>query len=147
MLENLGLQSVVKSSGNKGLQVYVPLNVAGTTHEGARSFAHAIALLLERQDPKLIVSEQRKDLRPGKVLIDWLQNESFKTTVSVYSLRARDRPTVSTPLAWDEVEALAEGGDPETVQMSPDQVLARVAERGDLFADAATLQQPLPSLA
>jgi len=147
LLETLGLRSVVKSSGNKGLQVYVPVNRPGTTHEGARGFAQAVALLLEREHPKLIVSQQRKDLRPGKVLIDWLQNESFKTTVSVYSLRARERPTVSTPLAWAEVEALAGGGDPESVQMSPAQVLARVAEGGDLFADAATLEQSLPKLA
>ena len=146
LLETLGLRSVVKSSGNKGLQVYVPVNVPGTTHDGAKAFAQAIALLLEKQHPSLVVSQQRKDLRPGKVLIDWLQNESFKTTVSVYSLRARERPTVSTPLAWEEVEALADGGDPDAVQMSPDQVLARVAERGDLFADAATLEQPLPRL-
>jgi bifunctional non-homologous end joining protein LigD len=146
LLETLGLRSVVKSSGSKGLQVYIPLNVPGTTHEAARGFAQAIALVLEKQDPGLVVSQQRKDLRPGKVLIDWLQNESFKTTVSVYSLRARDRPTVSTPLAWDEVAALAEGGDPESVHMGPDQVLARVAERGDLFAEAATLEQALPRL-
>lgn len=146
LLLDLGLASVVKSSGNKGLQVYVPVNVAGTTADGAKSFAQAIALLLEKQEPKLVVSQQRKDLRPGKVLIDWLQNESFKTTVSVYSLRARERPTVSTPLSWDEVEALADAGDPESVQMSPTQVLARVAERGDLFADAASLEQPLPRL-
>jgi len=146
LLETLGLRSVVKSSGNKGLQVYVPVNVPGTTHEGARGFAQAVALLLESQHPKLIVSQQRKDLRPGKVLIDWLQNESFKTTVSVYSLRARERPTVSTPLGWDEVEALAGGGDPESVQMSPSVVLERIAERGDLFADAATLEQSLPEL-
>jgi len=144
LLETLGVRSVVKSSGNKGLQVYVPVNVPGTTHEGARSFAQAIALLLEKQHPKLIVSAQRKDLRPGKVLIDWLQNESFKTTVSVYSLRARERPTVSTPLTWDEVAELAERGDPESIQMSPAQVLARIA--GDLFAEAATLEQPLPVL-
>jgi len=146
LLETLGLRSVVKSSGSKGLQVYVPVNVPGTTHEGARAFAQAIALLLEKQDPALVVSQQRRDLRPGKVLIDWLQNESFKTTVSVYSLRARERPTVSTPLDWEEVAALADGGDPESVHMSPRQVLARVAERGDLFADAATLEQPLPRL-
>ncbi len=146
LLDTLGLRSVVKSSGNKGLQVYIPVNVPGTTQDGAKAFAQAIALLLEKQDPKLVVSQQRKDLRPGKVLIDWLQNEAFKTTVSVYSLRARERPTVSTPLDWDEVAALADGGDPESVQMSPQQVLARVAERGDLFAEAATLEQPLPRL-
>jgi bifunctional non-homologous end joining protein LigD len=146
LLETLGLRAVVKSSGSKGLQVYIPLNVPATTHEGARGFAQAIALLLEKQDPGLVVSQQRKDLRPGKVLIDWLQNESFKTTVSVYSLRARERPTVSTPLAWEEVAALAEGGDPESVHMSPAQVLARVAEQGDLFAEAASLEQGLPRL-
>ena len=146
LLDTLGLRTVVKSSGNKGLQVYVPVNVPGTTAESAKGFAQAIAMLLEKQDPGLIVSQQRKDLRPGKVLIDWLQNESFKTTVSVYSLRAREHPTVSTPLSWTEVEALAEGGDPESVQMSPQQVLARVAEHGDLFADANTLEQPLPKL-
>jgi bifunctional non-homologous end joining protein LigD len=146
VLETLGLRSVVKSSGNKGLQVYIPTNVPGTTQDGAKAFAQAIALLLEKQHPKLVVSQQRKDLRPGKVLIDWLQNEAFKTTVSVYSLRARERPTVSSPLSWDEVAGLAEGGDPESVQMSPEQVLARVAERGDLFAEAATLEQRLPHL-
>ena len=146
LLETLGLRTVVKSSGNKGLQVYIPVNRPGITHDGARGFAQAIALLLEKQDPQLVVSQQRKDLRPGKVLIDWLQNESFKTTVSVYSLRARERPTVSTPLSWNEVEALARGGDPESIQMSPQQVLERVAEHGDLFAEAATLEQPLPKL-
>lgn len=146
LLDTLGLRAVVKSSGNKGLQVYVPVNAAGTTADAAKGFAQAIALLLEQQDPALVVSVQRKDVRPGKVLIDWLQNESFKTTVSVYSLRARERPTVSTPLSWDEVGALAEGGDPESVQMSPAQVLARIEEHGDLFAEAATLEQPLPRL-
>jgi len=146
LLDTLGLRSVVKSSGNKGLQVYLPVNLPDATHERARGFAQAIALLLEKQDPQLVVSQQRKDLRPGKVLIDWLQNESFKTTVAAYSLRARERPTVSTPLAWGEVEVLADGGDPESVQMSPRQVLARVAEHGDLFAEAATLEQPLPRL-
>jgi len=146
VLETLDLGSVVKSSGSKGMQVYIPVNSPDLTHERARAFAQAIALLLESRNPKLVVSQQRRDLRPGKVLIDWQQNESFKTTVSVYSLRARERPTVSTPLSWDEVAALADGGDPESVHMSPEQVLARVAERGDLFADAATLEQPLPRL-
>ncbi|MEO5680383.1 MAG: non-homologous end-joining DNA ligase [Acidimicrobiales bacterium] len=144
LAETLGLQTVVKSSGNKGLQVYVPVNVPTTTAEEAKGFAQAIALLLEKQDPALVVSQQAKALRPGKVLIDWLQNESFKTTVSVYSLRARERPTVSTPLSWDEVAALADGGDPESIHMSPAQVLARIADQGDLFAPAATLEQPLP---
>lgn len=146
LLGTLGLRAVVKSSGNKGLQVYLPVNRPDTTHEAARGFAQAIALLLEKQDPQLVVSQQGRHLRPGKVLIDWLQNESFKTTVAAYSLRARDRPTVSTPLRWDEVEALAAGGDPESVQMSPAQVLERVAEHGDLFAEAASLEQPLPRL-
>ncbi len=146
LLDTLGLRTVVKSSGNKGIQVYIPVNDPGTSHDQAKGFAQAVALLLEKQEPKLVVSQQRKDLRPGKVLIDWLQNESFKTTVSVYSLRARERPTVSTPLSWAEVEALADGGDPESVQMSPARVLARIAEHGDLFAEANSLHQPLPRL-
>jgi len=146
LLDTLGLRTVVKSSGSKGLQVYVPVNRPDLTHERARGFAQAVALLLEKNEPGLVVSQQRKELRPGKVLIDWLQNESFKTTVSVYSLRARERPTVSTPLTWDEVSSLAQGGDPEAIQMSPQQVLARIARHGDLFAEANTLEQGLPKL-
>lgn len=147
ILDQLGLACVVKSSGSKGLQAYVPLNTPGVTGGAAKDFALAVALLLEQRHPDEVVSTQAKDKRTGKVLVDWLQNESFKTTVCAYSLRALDHPTVSTPLTWDEVADLADAGDPASVMHHPAEVLERVARLGDLFGDAATLQQDLPTLA
>lgn len=146
ILDGLGLSSVVKSSGSKGLQAYVPLNTPGVTASATKDFALALAHLLEQRHPDQVVSTQAKDKRTGKVLVDWLQNEAFKTTVCAYSLRALDRPTVSTPLTWDEVADLADGGDPQSVMCNPTEVLDRIVRLGDLFADAATLEQPLPSL-
>jgi bifunctional non-homologous end joining protein LigD len=141
VLEPLGLQSFPKTSGSKGMQLYVPLNTDVTYAETA-PLSRALARHLETQHPKLIVSVQRKELRRGKVLIDWSQNHEKKTTVSVYSLRARERPTVSTPLTWEEVEA----GDPEALVFEADEVLERVEERGDLFAPVVDLRQELPEL-
>jgi bifunctional non-homologous end joining protein LigD len=146
LLGELGLTTVVKSSGSKGIQVYVPLNDPDVSHERARGFAQAIAMLLEKQDPGLVVSSQRKDLRGGKVLIDWLQNESSKTTVSVYSPRAKERPYTSAPLTWDEVAAHADGGHPSDILFDLDATLARIEEHGDLFAPANELRQELPAL-
>jgi bifunctional non-homologous end joining protein LigD len=105
-----------------------------------------VAELLEGAEPELIVSRMTKTLRAGKVLVDWSQNDEKKTTVNVYSLRARDRPTVSTPVTWDEVAACARAGDPELLVFDADDVLRRVAEQGDLFADALALVQELPRL-
>jgi bifunctional non-homologous end joining protein LigD len=140
-LSHLGLESFPKTSGSKGIQIYVPLNVDGVDYDnGSKALSHALARLLEAQHPKLIVSQQRKELRKGKVLIDWSQNDEHKTTVGVYSLRARERPTVSTPLAWEELE------DPEALVFEAADVLERVDEHGDLFAAVAELQQELPSL-
>jgi bifunctional non-homologous end joining protein LigD len=142
---HLGLEGFPKTSGSKGMQVYVPLNVP-TTYAQTKRFSQAIAQLLERRHPELVVSEMRKDLRPGKVFVDWSQNDEHKTTVAVYSLRAKDHPTVSTPLRWEEVEAVTESEDPdELVFMSAD-VLERVAEHGDLFAPVERLEQELPAL-
>jgi bifunctional non-homologous end joining protein LigD len=141
----LGVECFPKSSGSKGLQVYVPLNDA-VTYEETKPYAHAIARLLERQTPGEVVSRMTKRLRPGKVFVDWSQNDRSKTTVAAYSLRARERPTASTPLDWDEVAALAEGGDPGALSFEADQVLARVEERGDLFAPVLELEQSLPRL-
>lgn len=140
VLHDLDLESVAKTSGSKGLQLYVPLN---TPHEvdHARSFALAIAQLLAARMPALVVTDMTKALRTNKVLIDWSQNTGFKTTVCAYSLRARPQPTVSTPVTWDEV-ADAAGGAPLSFLAAD--VLARVAEQGDLFAPAATLEQHLP---
>ena len=140
-LSKLGLESFAKTSGSKGIQVYVPLNVDGVDYDhGTKLLSQALARHLEAEHPKLIVSQQRKELRRGKVLIDWSQNDEHKTTVSVYSLRARERPTVSTPLRWSELED--SGG---LVFEAPD-VLERVERHGDLFAGVAELRQELPSL-
>jgi len=142
-LGQLGLESFAKTSGSKGIQVYVPLNVPDVDYDdGTKRLSQALARHLEAAHPRLIVSSQRKELRKNKVLIDWSQNDEHKTTVSVYSLRARERPTVSTPLTWDEVEE----GDPDGLVFEPDDVLARVEEHGDLFEPVATLRQPLPDL-
>jgi bifunctional non-homologous end joining protein LigD len=145
--DHLGMAAFPKTSGSKGMQVYVPLNVEGITYEHTKSFALALAQLLERRRPDLVVSDMRKELRRGRVLVDWSQNDEHKTTVCVYSLRARERPTVSTPLRWEEVEAVAGSGDPDAVAFTSDRVLARVAEHGDLFAPVLELEQELPGRA
>jgi len=138
---SLNLESFPKTSGSKGVQIYVPLN--GTAgYEGTKAFSKAVAELLERLHRELVVSTQRKDLRPGKVLIDWSQNDEHKTTVCVYSLRARPQPTVSTPVTWPEMEAAAAGRNP-LVFIASD-VLDRVAKDGDHFAGVARLEQVLP---
>ncbi|HEX2084098.1 MAG TPA: DNA ligase D [Solirubrobacteraceae bacterium] len=147
MFENLGIESFAKTSGSKGMQIYVPLNTPGTTYDGGtKDFARAVAELLEREEPDLVVSRMTKALRPGKVLVDWSQNDEHKTTVNVYSLRAKDRPTVSTPITWDEVRECHEAGDPDLLVFDSEQVLARVEEHGDLFAPVASLRQELPKL-
>jgi bifunctional non-homologous end joining protein LigD len=149
MFERLGLQSFAKTSGSKGLQVYVPLNVEDVDYEserGTKTFAKAVAELLEQSEPGLVVSRMTKSLREGKVLVDWSQNDDAKTTVNVYSLRARERPTVSTPVTWDEVRACLDAEDPELLVFTADQVVARVERDGDLFAPVLSLTQELPSL-
>jgi bifunctional non-homologous end joining protein LigD len=140
-LASLGLECRAKTSGSKGMQVYVPLNTA-VTYDETKPLSQALARHLERQHPKLIVSTQKKELRRGKVLIDWSQNDEHKTTVSVYSLRARERPTVSTPLDWDELER----EPPESLVFDAGAVLERVEERGDLFTPVTELEQGLPEL-
>jgi bifunctional non-homologous end joining protein LigD len=148
MFEQLGLRAFPKTSGSKGMQIYVPLNDAGVRYEQTKPFAHAIAALFAQQRPELVVSEMRRKggERDGKVLIDWSQNDEHKTTVSVYSLRAKEHPTVSTPLAWSEVETCLDAGDPDLLRFEHDAVLGRVAEQGDLFAEVLSLRQRLPVL-
>jgi bifunctional non-homologous end joining protein LigD len=145
LFNQLGLQTRVKTSGSKGMQVYVPLNT-GVDYTVTKPFARRIAELLEQRMPQLVVSRMTKRLRPGRVLVDWSQNDAHKTTVNVYSLRARARPTVSTPLRWKEISSCREAGDPELLTFDSEQVLARVAEHGDLFADTLSLEQELPKL-
>ena len=145
MFSHLGLRSFPKLSGSKGLQVYVPLNTPDqTTYAQTKGFAKAVAELLEAEAGDFVVARQTKAKRAGKVLVDWSQNDVNKTTVCVYSPRARERPTVSVPLSWDELrEALADG-DADRLATDLDGVLARVASIGDLFAETLTLVQELP---
>jgi bifunctional non-homologous end joining protein LigD len=144
MFSGLGLKTIAKTSGSKGLQVYVPLNDPSITYERTKPFAKAVAETLEQGRPDLVVSRMTKTLRSGRVLVDWSQNDRAKTTVNVYSPRAKDRPTVSAPVTWDEVRACLDAGDPELLVFETTQVLARVQEQGDLFAEALTLSQALP---
>ena len=139
----LGLQSFAKTSGSKGLQVYVPLNTA-VSYEKTKPFAHAIAELLEKQAPNEVVSRMQKGLRPGKVLVDWSQNDDKKTTINVYSLRAKDRPNVSTPVTWEEVERAWKRTKP--LSFTSDETLERVDKMGDIFAPVLKLKQKLPTL-
>ena len=141
VLAAVELEAFSKTSGSKGLQVYVPLN-SPHTHDQASSFAKAAGQLLAKQHPDRILVEMNKPLRTGKVFVDWSQNSRHKTTIAAYSLRARPTPTVSTPITWDEV---ADGAGGEPLSFTSDDVLARVDEFGDLFAPVAELVQSLPS--
>ena len=141
VLESVGLESCAKTSGNKGLQLYVPLN-SPHTHDDASDFALAVAQLLEQDSPELVLSNMNRKRRADKIFVDWSQNSRHKTTIAPYSLRGRDRPTVSTPLSWDEV---SDGADSEPVVFEAGEVLERIAEFGDLFAATLTLQQQLPT--
>jgi bifunctional non-homologous end joining protein LigD len=140
----LGLESVVKTSGSKGMQLYVPLNDPKVTYRQTKPFARQIAELLEQRLPELVVSRMTKRLRGGKVLVDWSQNDDHKTTVSVYSVRAREQPTVSAPVSWEEVQACLDARDPEQLTFTTDAVLARVAADGDPFAMLLSTRQRLP---
>jgi len=145
LFEQLGLNSYPKTSGSKGIQLYVPLN-GDVTYEQTKPLAKAVAETLERKFPERVVSQMSKAKRPGRVLIDWSQNDRHKTTVCVYSLRAKARPTVSTPLEWAELEAALAAGDPEALVFDHAAVLERVAAKGDLFAPLLSEEQQLPSL-
>jgi bifunctional non-homologous end joining protein LigD len=146
IFEHFGLQSFPKTSGSKGMQIYVPLNTP-TSYDFTKPFAHALAQLLEHEHPELVVSDMKKELRSGKVLVDWSQNDEHKTTISVYSLRAREHPTVSTPLQWEEVERTLKKKDASLLVFEAPQVLQRVEKMGDLFAPVLKLKQKLPKLA
>jgi bifunctional non-homologous end joining protein LigD len=146
VLAQLELESLVKTSGSKGMQLYVPLNTK-TSYEETRPFAQAVAQLIAKQDTENILAKMgKKTDRSGKVFIDWYQNNERKTTISVYSLRARERPTCSTPVRWEEVEAVAESGDGSSLVFEAGDVLERIEEHGDLFAPVLELEQELPQL-
>jgi bifunctional non-homologous end joining protein LigD len=144
-LEADGLDPVVKTSGSKGMQVYAPIETPIDREHPSR-YAKALAQELSAETPDDVVWRMEKVLRPGKVLIDWSQNNPAKTTVAPYSLRARAGATVSTPIGWDEVDAVREGADPASLRFTPDDVLARVEEYGDLFDVAGATRAPLPEV-
>jgi bifunctional non-homologous end joining protein LigD len=145
IFERFDLQSFPKSSGSKGLQIYVPLN-SPTSYDETKPFAHALARLLEDEHRNLVVSDMKKALRTGKVLVDWSQNDQHKTTIGVYSLRAREKPTVSTPVTWGEVEHALKKKDANLLRFEADEVLKRVEKHGDLFAPVLELKQKLPKI-
>jgi len=151
IFDHFGLQSFPKTSGSKGLQIYIPLNPVPlhtkTSYEQTKSFAHAVARLLEQEHPELVVSDVKKAVRTNKVFVDWSQNDEHKTTISVYSLRAREQPTVSTPVLWDEVEQALKKKDAGRLVFEAKDVLARVEKMGDLFEPVLKLKQKLPQLA
>jgi bifunctional non-homologous end joining protein LigD len=145
VLAPLGLECWAKTSGSKGLQLYAPLN-SGATYEKTAPFAKVVAQLLERRHPDLVLSYQLRTARANKVLIDWSQNAASKTTVSVYSLRARPQPTVSTPVSWDELDDALSAGEPGRLSFEWPEVLERVERHGDLMAALLDRQQELPLL-
>jgi bifunctional non-homologous end joining protein LigD len=145
LLEQLHLKSFAKTSGSKGLQVYVPLNTP-VTYDQTKPFSHAIAQVLERANPKGVTSNMSKSLRRGRVFVDWSQNDEHKTTVCVYSLRAKERPTASTPVDWDEVQQGISPKKGKELVFESQQVLERAERRGDLFEAVLKLRQRLPAL-
>jgi len=145
IFEHFGLKSFPKTSGSKGLQIYVPLNTP-TNFDQTKMFAHALAQILEQEHPKDVVSDMKKAVRTGKVLVDWSQNDEHKTTVAVYSLRARERPTVSTPVSWDEVDRCLKKKDGGLLVFESSKVVARFEKMGDLFEPVLELKQQLPDV-
>ena len=145
IFDGFRLQAFAKTSGSKGLQIYVPLNTP-VTYDETKGFAHALARLLEQEHPDLVVSEMKKTLRVAKIFVDWSQNDVHKTTVNVYSLRAKERPTVSTPVRWEEIEKCLKKKDAKLLVFDSRQVLARVEKLGDIFAPVLTLKQRLPDV-
>jgi bifunctional non-homologous end joining protein LigD len=145
IFEHFELQSFPKTSGSKGLQIYVPLNTP-TNYESTKTFSHALAQLLEHEHSDAVLSDMKKQLRTGKVFVDWSQNDEHKTTIGVYSLRAREHPTASTPVAWEEVERALKKKDANLLVFEAKQVIARFEKMGDLFAPVLELKQRLPDL-
>ncbi|MFB3886235.1 MAG: non-homologous end-joining DNA ligase [Thermodesulfobacteriota bacterium] len=147
LLWEMGLASYVKTSGKKGLHVYVPLNRKETTFEDTKTFSKAVAGIVQKHYPNLVTAKMAKKERQGKVFINWSQNDASKTMICVYSLRAREKPMVSFPLEWKELENLVAGlGDPEKLQVTYSEALSRAEKRGDLFQEVLVKEQKLPHL-
>jgi len=145
LFEAMGLEAYPKTSGSKGLQVYVPLHTS-VTYEDTKPFAKEIARLLERRYPDRVVYDMKKALRTNKVFVDWSQNDQYKTTICVYSLRAKDRPTVSTPVTWEEVEQCLKKQDSDLLVFDSAAVLERADKHGDLYEPVLKQKQKLPDI-
>jgi bifunctional non-homologous end joining protein LigD len=145
VLAELGLESVVKTSGSKGVHMAVPLHT-GVTDDDTKDFARALGQVLAKREPDRVTVIMKKEERPGKVFVDWSQNDEHKTTICAYSLRGRARPLVSTPVTWDEVSDALDGKAPDALTFEAPEVIERVTERGDLYAPNLVLEQELPSL-
>jgi bifunctional non-homologous end joining protein LigD len=143
LLGNMKLKSFPKTSGSKGLQVYVPLNTS-VTYDQTKDLSRALAQHLEGEHVDLVTSNMSKAVRKGKVFVDWSQNDEHKTTICVYSLRAREEPTVSTPVGWDEVENCLKKKKADLLKFRSDKVIARFEKRGDFFEPVEKLKQKLP---
>jgi bifunctional non-homologous end joining protein LigD len=146
LLSRMGLASYVKTSGKKGLHVYVPLNSKETTFEDTKTFSKAVAGIMQKHYPDLVTARMAKIERKAKVFINWSQNDASKTMICVYSLRAREKPIVSFPLEWRELENPAGFGDPERLQVTHLEALSRAEEKGDLFREVLVKEQKLPHL-
>lgn len=146
LLSRLGLASAVKTSGRKGLHLFVPLNSAEATFEATKEFSRAVAVILQKNYPDLVTARMAKDLRPGRVFINWSQNDASKTMICAYSLRAQEKPQVALPFSWDELEALALEGNPQRFRISPDEAVSRAERDGDLFREVLEREQTLPHL-
>jgi len=143
LLAKMKLKSFPKTSGSKGLQVYVPFNTAATFDQ-TKDLSRALAQYLEGEHPNLVTSNMSKALRKNKVFVDWSQNDEHKTTICVYSLRAREEPTVSTPVTWNEVQNCLKKKKADLLKFRSDKTLARVEKNGDLFEPVERLKQKLP---
>jgi len=146
LLSRMGLSSCVKTSGRKGLHVYVPLNHKETTFEDTKTFSRAVAGIMQKHYPDLVTAKMDKKYRKAKVFINWAQNDASKTMICVYSLRAREKPFVSFPLEWKELEKLDGSGDPEKLQVMTSEAVSRVEKKGDLFHEVLVKKQKLPHL-
>ncbi|MBP1735193.1 MAG: primase, small subunit [Deltaproteobacteria bacterium] len=146
LLSSLKLACYVKTSGKKGLHVYVPLNLKETFFEDTKKFSKAVAEVMQRNYPDLVTAKMPKEQRRGRVFINWSQNDSSKTMICVYSLRARTEPIVSFPLTWNEVESLEAEGDPKKFEITHSEAVGRTEKVGDLFGDMILKEQKLPYL-
>ncbi len=146
LFRHLQLTSYVKTSGQKGLHVFVPLNRQETTFADTKKFSKAVAEIMQKNYPELVTAKMAKEFRQGRVFINWEQNDSKKTMICVYSLRAREKPIVSFPLAWGELENLAGQGDPAKLQIMYSEAVSRAEKQGDLFGEVLVKKQQLPHL-